>query len=52
MREEVEKIDPDLANNTLIFPDEATLANARGFASLSEEVEAEYDAAFSKIIGA
>jgi spermidine/putrescine transport system substrate-binding protein len=52
VREEVAKIDPELADNPLIFPDDATLANARGFATLSESVEAEYDAAFSKIIGA
>ena len=52
VRDEVEKIDPDLANNPLIFPDEATLANTRSFATLSEDVEADFDAAFSKIIGA
>jgi spermidine/putrescine transport system substrate-binding protein len=52
VREEIEKIDPDLANNTLIFPDDETLGLARSFANLSEDVEAEYDAAFSKIVGA
>jgi len=52
VREELEKIDPDLANDPLVFPDEATLANTKGFAPLSEEVEAEYDAAFSAITGA
>lgn len=52
VREELEKIDPDLANDPLIFPDEATLANTQSFAPLSEEVEAEYDAAFSAITGA
>ncbi len=52
VREEVEKIDPDLANNQLIFPDDSTLANTRSFATLSEEVEAEYDAEFSRIVGA
>jgi spermidine/putrescine transport system substrate-binding protein len=52
VREEVEKIDPELANNPLIFPDEATLAATRSFATLSEDVEAEFDAAFSRIIGA
>jgi spermidine/putrescine transport system substrate-binding protein len=49
---EVEKLDPDLANDPLVFPDDATLANTKGFAPLSEEVEAEYDAAFSAITGA
>jgi spermidine/putrescine transport system substrate-binding protein len=52
VREELEKIDPDLANDPLVFPDEETLANTRPFAQLSEDVEAEYDAAFSAIIGA
>jgi spermidine/putrescine transport system substrate-binding protein len=52
VREEVEKLDPDLANDPLVFPDDATLANTKGFASLSEDVEAEYDAAFSAITGA
>ena len=52
VREEVEKLDPDLANDPLVFPDDATLANTKGFAPLSEDVEAEYDAAFSAIIGA
>ncbi len=52
VRDELEKLDPDLANDPLVFPDDATLANTKGFASLSEEVEAEYDAAFSAITGA
>ncbi len=52
VREEVEKLDPDLAQDPLVFPDDATLANTKGFAPLSEEVEAEYDAAFSAITGA
>ena len=52
VREELEKIDPELADNTLIFPDEATLAATRSFANLSEDVEAEFDAAYSRIIGA
>jgi spermidine/putrescine transport system substrate-binding protein len=52
VREEVEKLDADLANDPLVFPDDATLANTKGFASLSEDVEADYDAAFSAIIGA
>ena len=52
VREELEKIDPDLANDPALFPDAALLANARPFANLSEDVEAEFDAAFSSIIGA
>lgn len=52
VREELEKLDPELASNPLMFPDDATLANAEGFAILDEDVEAEYDAAFSRITGA
>jgi len=52
VREEVEKLDPDLANDPLVFPDDAKLANTKGFAPLSDAVEAEYAAAFSAITGA
>ncbi len=52
VREETVKFDPELAENPLIFPDEATLAQTRTFALLPEDVEAEYDAAFSAITGA
>jgi spermidine/putrescine transport system substrate-binding protein len=52
VREELEAIDPDLASDPLVFPDDATLANTQSFALLPEDVEAEYDAAFSAIIGA
>ena len=46
------EIAPEIAEDPLIFPDDETLARTFGFAALSEEVEAEYDAAFSRIIGA
>ncbi len=49
---ELEKLDPELAANPLLFPDDATLARTHTFANLTEEVEAELDAAFSKIVGA
>jgi spermidine/putrescine transport system substrate-binding protein len=52
VREALMDIDPDLAENPLVFPDDATVAATQSFASLSEDVEAEYDAAFSQIIGA
>ena len=52
VQEEVAKLDADLANDPLVFPDDATLANTKGFAPLTEEVEAEYDAAYSAITGA
>ncbi|MCW3814668.1 spermidine/putrescine ABC transporter substrate-binding protein [Micromonospora sp. DR5-3] len=49
---EMEKIDPDLAKNPLIFPDEALLSKARGFMALDEKQEKEYEAKFQKVIGA
>jgi spermidine/putrescine transport system substrate-binding protein len=52
VREELEKIDPELANSPLLFPDDETLSRTYSFANLSEDVEAEYDAAFSEITGA
>jgi spermidine/putrescine transport system substrate-binding protein len=52
VREALEAIDPELAENPLIFPDDATLAQTKTFAQLPEDVEAEYDAAFSAITGA
>jgi spermidine/putrescine transport system substrate-binding protein len=52
VREELAKIDPELADSPLIFPDEATTSQLHGFAVLSDEVEAEYDARFAEITGA
>ncbi len=52
VREELAKIDAVLAQDPLLFPDDATLGLMRAFAQLPEDVEAEYDAAFSEIIGA
>jgi spermidine/putrescine transport system substrate-binding protein len=52
VREELEKIDPELANSPLLFPDDETLSRTYSFANLTEDVEAEYDAAFSEITGA
>lgn len=49
---ELEKIDASLAEDPLLFPDAATLALTQTFAQLPEDVEAEYDAAFSAITGA
>jgi spermidine/putrescine transport system substrate-binding protein len=49
---ELEKIDPELASNPLLFPDDETIARTHTFANLSEDVEAEFDAAFSAITGA
>jgi spermidine/putrescine transport system substrate-binding protein len=52
VQEELAKIDSDLAESPLLFPDEETLSRLNGFAVLSDDVEAEYDAAFAEITGA
>jgi spermidine/putrescine transport system substrate-binding protein len=52
VKEELAKIDPTLAENPLVVPDSEMLAQLSTFATLSEDVEAEYDAAFSDITGA
>jgi spermidine/putrescine transport system substrate-binding protein len=49
---EMEKIDPDLAENPLIFPDAATLNKAKLFMPLSEEQEKSYEQKFQQVIGA
>ena len=52
VQEELAKIDEALATNPLLFPDTATNARLTSFASLTEEVEQEFDEAFSRITGA
>jgi spermidine/putrescine transport system substrate-binding protein len=49
---EMEKIDPDLAANPLIFPDSGTLGKAKVFMALSEEQERTYEQKFQQVIGA
>ncbi|TCB99924.1 spermidine/putrescine ABC transporter substrate-binding protein [Micromonospora zingiberis] len=49
---EMEKIDPELAENPLIFPDEAILSKARVFMALDEKQEREYETKFQQVIGA
>jgi spermidine/putrescine transport system substrate-binding protein len=49
---EMEKIDPDLAKNPLIFPDEAMLSKSRVFMALDEQREKDYETKFQKVIGA
>ncbi|GIJ11352.1 extracellular solute-binding protein [Micromonospora andamanensis] len=49
---EMEKIDPELAANPLIFPDEAMLARSRVFMALDEQQEREYETKFQQVIGA
>ena len=52
VQEELAKIDEELATNPLLFPDAATSARLKSFANLTEEVEQEFDEAFSRIAGA
>ncbi len=52
VRDELAKIDPELAENPLLFPDDETVARTFAFANLDEETEAQYDARFSEITGA
>jgi spermidine/putrescine transport system substrate-binding protein len=49
---EMEKIDPELAANPLIFPDEALLGKAKVFMALSEAQERSYEQKFQQVIGA
>ena len=43
-------IDPDLADNNLIFPDAATLKNAHIFRTLTPAQEQSYGAAFQSVL--
>ncbi|MGK5738445.1 extracellular solute-binding protein [Micromonospora sp. URMC 103] len=49
---EMEKIDPDLAANPLIFPDDTMLSKAKVFMALDEKQEREYEGKFQQVIGA
>ncbi|MFF0313714.1 extracellular solute-binding protein [Micromonospora sp. NPDC005252] len=49
---EMEKIDPELAANPLIFPDETLLAKSKVFMALDEKQEKEYEGKFQQVIGA
>jgi spermidine/putrescine transport system substrate-binding protein len=49
---EMEKIDPDLAGNPLIFPDDAMLSKSKVFMALNEQQEKDYEAKFQQVIGA
>lgn len=51
-REEMEKIDPELAANPLIFPDDALLSKAKVFMALTEAQERSYEQKFQQVIGA
>jgi len=48
----MQKINPDLATNPLIFPDAATLAKTHSFKALTEEIDKKYAAKFESVSGA
>lgn len=49
-KEAAAKIDPTLADNQLIFPDESTLSNVKVFRTLTPAEEQKYQTAFQKVI--
>ncbi|SBT52170.1 ABC transporter substrate-binding protein [Micromonospora auratinigra] len=49
---EMEKIDPDLAKNPLIFPDDDMLSKSKVFMALDEKREKEYETKYQQVIGA
>ncbi|HET8958215.1 MAG TPA: spermidine/putrescine ABC transporter substrate-binding protein [Microcella sp.] len=49
-REAMEAIDPELADNQLIFPDAETLANTAIFRGLTAQEENEFQAAFQSVL--
>ncbi|HEX2417839.1 MAG TPA: spermidine/putrescine ABC transporter substrate-binding protein [Micromonosporaceae bacterium] len=51
-QEAMTRIDPDLAENVLIFPDAATLRRTHAFKALTEKEERTYEAKFQKVVGA
>jgi spermidine/putrescine transport system substrate-binding protein len=51
-KQAMEKIDSSLVDNKLIFPDEATLANAKDFMGLDQKTEQKYQKMFASVIGA
>ena len=48
--EEITKIDPALASNPLIFPDEATKARLKVWGDVSAEDQAYFDEQFSAVV--
>jgi len=51
-QEEMTKIDPSLADNPLIFPDDTMLSNAYTMRALSEEEEQRFQRQFAQVTGA
>ncbi|WP_351223598.1 spermidine/putrescine ABC transporter substrate-binding protein [Streptomyces sp. NPDC002133] len=52
VKDELARIDPALAANTLILPDKAMAAKSHAFRSLSSKEETAYEEKFAKLIGA
>ncbi|WP_228976780.1 spermidine/putrescine ABC transporter substrate-binding protein [Streptomyces sp. DH12] len=52
VRDELARIDPALASNTLILPDKAMAAKSRAFRSLTSAEETAYEEKFAGLIGA
>jgi spermidine/putrescine transport system substrate-binding protein len=52
VQEELAKIDPELAESPLVFPDDAMRSRLKSWANLSEDVDAQFADAFSSITGA
>lgn len=50
-REEMEAIDPELAENPLIFPDDETLSRSFVFRALTPDEENRYNGEFQSVIG-
>ncbi|HYO40567.1 MAG TPA: spermidine/putrescine ABC transporter substrate-binding protein [Nocardioidaceae bacterium] len=48
----MEKVDPSLVDNKLIFPDEATLSGAKDFMGLDQKTEQAYQKLFASVVGA
>ncbi|WP_407837006.1 PotD/PotF family extracellular solute-binding protein [Streptomyces sp. DSM 116496] len=52
VKDELAKIDPELADNVLIIPDKEMAAKSHAFRSLTSEEETAYEEKFAKLIGA
>ncbi len=48
----MQDLDPELADNELIFPTKATLDSLHSFKPLDEDEERQYQDLFQKVIGA
>ena len=52
VKPELEKLDPDAANNPLIIPDKAMAAKSHAFRSLSSKEDTAFEEKFAKLTGA